>query len=127
MRSGSGRLFWGRPGGAGGACGVGRGGVVSKSATKAPRVGIGGEEKRGISTFLLVRSGPIGAFVADLDNWRLRGVRGAGTAVRADHGLQATASDEKGSMSLSHQNRRLRDGDRRDGAGRMGAEWVWRA
>ena len=100
---------------------------MSKSATKAPRVGIGGEEKRGISTFLLVRSGPIGAFVADLDNWRLRGVRGAGTAVRADHGLRATASDEKGSMSLSHQNRRLRDGDRRDGAGRMGAEWVWRA
>ena len=31
------------------------------------------------------------------------------------------------SMSLSHQNRRLRGGDRRDGAGRMGAEWVWRA
>ena len=30
-------------------------------------------------------------------------------------------------MSLSHQNRRLRGGDRRDGAGRMGAEWVWRA
>ena len=31
------------------------------------------------------------------------------------------------SMSLSHQNWRLRAGDRRDGAGRMGAEWVWRA
>ena len=30
-------------------------------------------------------------------------------------------------MSLSHQNWRLRAGDRRDGAGRMGAEWVWRA
>ena len=30
-------------------------------------------------------------------------------------------------MSLSHQNRWLRDQDRRDGAGRMGAEWTWRA
>ena len=30
-------------------------------------------------------------------------------------------------MSLSHQNRWLRDQDRRDGAGRMGAGWRWRA
>ena len=29
--------------------------------------------------------------------------------------------------SLSHQNWRLRAGYRRDGAGRMDAEWVWRA
>ena len=32
----------------------------------------------------------------------------------------------RGAVSLSHQNWRLRAGDRRDGAGRMGAEWVWR-
>ena len=43
-------------------------GGVSKSATKAPRAGIGREEKRGISTILLAHSGSIGAFVADLDN-----------------------------------------------------------
>ena len=49
-----------------------RGGVVSKSATKALRAGIGREEKRGISTFLLARSGSIGAFVADLDKRRRR-------------------------------------------------------
>ena len=41
---------------------------VSKSATKAPRAGIDGEQKRGISTILFRRSGSIGAFVADLDN-----------------------------------------------------------
>ena len=41
---------------------------MSKSATKAPRAGIGGEKKRGISTFLLAHSGLIRAFVADLDN-----------------------------------------------------------
>ena len=40
---------------------------MSKSATKAPRAGIGREEKRGISTILLARSGSIRAFVADLD------------------------------------------------------------
>ena len=45
-----------------------RGGDVSKSATKALRAGIGREEKRGISTILLAHSGPIRAFVADLDN-----------------------------------------------------------
>ena len=47
---------------------VSRGGGVSKSATKASRGGIGREEKRGISTILLARSGSIRAFVADLDN-----------------------------------------------------------
>ena len=64
----AGRLFWGCLRGAGGAPGVTRGGGVSKSATKAPRGGIGREEKRGISTFLLARSGSIRVFVADLDN-----------------------------------------------------------
>ena len=56
--------------GAGGTPGTIRGGSVSKSATKAPRAGIGREEKRGISTILLARSGSIRAFVADLDNPR---------------------------------------------------------
>jgi len=54
--------------GAGGAPVATRSGGVSKSATKAPRIGIGCEEKRGISTFLLTHSGSIWAFVADLDN-----------------------------------------------------------
>ena len=49
---------------------------VSKSATKAPRAGIGREEKPGISTILFRRSGAIGAFVADLDNLRHRGPLG---------------------------------------------------
>ena len=60
-----------------------RGEGVSKSATKALTAGIGGEQRRGISTFLLARSGSIGAFVADLDNppgadRPGRGVRGPG-------------------------------------------------
>jgi len=53
-----------------------QGGGVSKSATKAPRAGIGREGKRGISTFLLARSGSIRAFVADLDNPRRCGPPG---------------------------------------------------
>ena len=53
---------------------------MSKSATKALRAGIGREEKRGISTILFRRSGSMGAFVADLDNWRRRGPRGEGVA-----------------------------------------------
>ena len=53
-----------------------QGGGVSKSATKAPRAGIGREEKRGISTILLARSGSIRAFVADLDNPRRCGPPG---------------------------------------------------
>ena len=68
-------------GGAGGTPGAVRGGGVSKSATKAPRAGIGREEKPGISTILLARLGPIGAFVADLDNPRRR--RPPGGAPRA--------------------------------------------
>ena len=75
-----GRLFWDRPSGAGGTPGAARVGVVSKSATKAPRGGIDREEKRGISTILFRRSGSIRAFVADLDNWRRRGPRGEGVA-----------------------------------------------
>ena len=63
-------------GGAGVAPVVIRGGVVSKFATKAPRTGIGREEKRGISTILLARSGLIGVFVADLDNPPARTGRG---------------------------------------------------
>ena len=59
----------------GGTPGTVRGGSLSKSATKAPRVGIGREQKRGISTFLLRRPSPIRAFVADLDNLRRRGPR----------------------------------------------------
>ena len=60
--------------GARGAPGTARSGDVSKSATKAPRGGIDGEKKRGISTILFRRSGSIGAFVADLDK-RHRGPR----------------------------------------------------
>ena len=41
---------------------------TSKSVAKAPRDRIGREKKRGISTILLRRSGPIGAFATDLDN-----------------------------------------------------------
>ena len=78
------RLLWVHPGsGAGGAGGMVRGEGVSESATKALRVGIGGEKRRGISTILLARSGSIRAFVADLDNppgadRPGRGVRGPG-------------------------------------------------
>ena len=60
----------------GGACGAPvtvRGGVVSESVAKALHVGIGGEKKRGISTFLSRRSGSIRAFATDLDNRRRRG------------------------------------------------------
>ena len=59
--------------GAGGAPGVSRGGVVSESVAKAPRAGIGGEEKRGISTFLFQCSGPVRAFATDSDKRRRRG------------------------------------------------------
>ena len=56
-------------------CGV-RGGGLSKSATKAPRAGIGSERRRGIPTILLARLGSVGAFVADLDSRRPRAGRG---------------------------------------------------
>ena len=45
----------------------------------------------------------------------------------ADPGQSGGPPDEKGSLSLSHQNWRLRAGDRYGGAGRIGAEWGWRA
>ena len=60
-------------GGAGGAPGAIRGGDVSESVAKALRAGIGGEKKRGISTFLFRRFGPIRAFATDLDKRRPRG------------------------------------------------------
>ena len=68
------REGWAR-GGAGGTPGAARGGGVSKSATKAPRGGIGRGWKRGIPTILLRRSDAIRAFVADLDNLRHHGSR----------------------------------------------------
>ena len=58
--------------GAGGAPGAFRGRGVSKSAAKAPRDGIGGEKKRGISTILLAGPGSIRAFATDLDKRRRR-------------------------------------------------------
>ena len=45
---------------------------MSKSATKAPRAGIGRGGNRGISTILLARPDSIRAFVADLDTDRVR-------------------------------------------------------
>ena len=62
-----------------------RGGFVSESVAKALCDGIGGEQKRGISTVLFRRSGAIRAFATDLDNRRRRGPRreggrGPGTA-----------------------------------------------
>ena len=66
----------GRPrSGAGGAPVAVRGGGVSESVAKAPRAGIGGEKNRGISTFLLRRSGAIRAFATDLDKRRRHGPR----------------------------------------------------
>ena len=41
---------------------------MSESVAKAPRAGIGGEKKRGISTILLRHPGSIRAFATDLDN-----------------------------------------------------------
>jgi len=48
---------------------------VSESVAKVLRGEIGGEQKRGISTFLFRRFGAIGAFATDLDNRRRRGPR----------------------------------------------------
>ena len=58
---------------AGGAPGTVRGGGVSESVAKAPRAGIGGEKKRGISTILLRHPGSIRAFATDSDERRRRG------------------------------------------------------
>ena len=49
---------------------------MSKSVAKAPRVGIGREKKRGISTIFLARFGAIRAFATDLDKRRRRGLPG---------------------------------------------------
>ena len=84
------KVIWGCLRGAGGAPVATRGGGVSKSATKALRAGIGREEKRGISTFLLARSGSIGAFVADLD--KLPPQAGWGGRLSASAGSTASAS-----------------------------------
>ena len=75
----------GRPSGTGGAPGATRGGGVSKSATKAPRAGIGRGGNRGISTILLARPDSIGAFVADLDTDRVRTGSDWSHATRAPH------------------------------------------
>ena len=66
---------------------------MSKSVAKAPRVGIGREKKRGISTILLARSGAIGAFATDLDKRRRRGPREGRRGPAGDHG---GASDRTG-------------------------------
>ena len=52
-----------------------RGGGVSESVAKAPRAGIDGGQKRGISMILFRRSGATGAFATDLDKRRRRGLR----------------------------------------------------
>ena len=63
-------------GGAGGAPGTVRGGRLSKSVAKALCDRIDREQNRGISTILLARPGPMGAFATDLDKQRRRGPRG---------------------------------------------------
>ena len=76
---------WRARGGARGVPVATRGGVVSKSATKAPRVGIGRGGNRGTSTILLARPDSIGAFVADLDTDRVRTGSDWSHATRAPH------------------------------------------
>ena len=61
------KVILGRPSGTGGAPVAIQGRGVSKSATKAPRAGIGRGGNRGTSMILLARPDSIGAFVADLD------------------------------------------------------------
>ena len=53
--------------------------------------------------------------------------RPAAQRLNATRRYPVRAIDLVSTVILSHQNRRLRGGGRRDGAGRMGAEWVWRA
>ena len=69
-------------GGAGGAPGTVRGGRLSKSVAKALCDRIDREQNRGISTILLARPGPMGAFATDLDNRPPRTVPGAPPAPR---------------------------------------------
>ena len=70
VRAGRGRA------GTGGAPGTVRGGRLSKSVAKAFCDRIDREQNRGISTILLARPGPMGAFATDLDKQRRRGPRG---------------------------------------------------
>ena len=65
--------------------------VMSKSATKALRAGVGGEERRGILTFLFACFGPVGVFVADLDKPGPPRV-GRGGRSLASAGFMASAS-----------------------------------
>ena len=58
---------------------------MPKSATKAPRAGIGRGGNRGTSTILLARPDSIGAFVADLDTDRVRTGSDWSHATRAPH------------------------------------------
>ena len=80
-----GRLFWGVRVGLVGLLGRPGAGGVSKSATKAPRTGIGRGGNRGTSTILLARPDSIGAFVADLDTDRVRTGSDWSHATRAPH------------------------------------------
>ena len=59
---------------------------MSKSATKAFRGEIGREQKPGISAFLFVCPGSIGAFATDLDKRRRRGPREGRRGPAGDHG-----------------------------------------
>ena len=68
-------------GGAGGARGAVRGGIVSESVAKASRAGIGREKKRGISTILFRCFGGIRAFATDSDNRCRRGSPGGAPRV----------------------------------------------
>ena len=87
-------------GGASGAFETIRGGSASKSVAKAPRDGIGHEKKRGISTFLLARSGSIRAFATDLDNCATRAPRrGAAAAWTATMTSTPTAGWARGNAA----------------------------
>ena len=98
FRCAPGRIPW--RGGAGGAFETIRGGSVSKSVAKAPRDGIGREKKRGISTILFRRSGPIRAFATDLDNCATRAPRrGAAAAWTATMTSTPTAGWARGNAA----------------------------
>ena len=92
--------------GASGIPGTIRSGSMSKSATKAFRGEIGREQKSGISTFLFVYPGSIGAFVADLDKRCCRGPPGG--APRA----AATAPVLAGEAEVRSARTRGRSGEK---------------
>ena len=70
---------------------------MSKSVAKAPRAGIGREGNRGIPTFLLARSGAIGAFATDLDKRRRRGqFEKGGRGSGGDHGGHTSDLADRG-------------------------------